>query len=165
MFYPDWEWCSTSPVGPIVSTLTKINERFCKFVMFVWGFCIFWHNILHFNSLSEGTLYFDDILHTLQKSVPVFTAYLSDIFTLHHFVWVYRISSWHSSCGVCRSLWPRSIDGSCRRSRWLLSPSGDLGIGLVWDNPTGPDPAAFWSDCWNPLQTELNYLWWVLSCS
>ena len=22
---------------------------------------------------------------------------------------------------------------------WLLSPSGDLGIGLVWDNPTPPD--------------------------
>ena len=21
------------------------------------------------------------------------------------------------------------------------------------------------SDCWNPLQAELNYLWWVLSCS
>ena len=25
----------------------------------------------------------------------------------------------------------------------LLSPSGDLGIGLVWDNPTGPDPTDF----------------------
>ena len=46
----------------------------------------------------------------------------------------------------------------------LLSPSGDLGIGLVWDNHPHPT-AAFWSDCWNPLQTELNYLWWVLSCS
>ena len=48
----------------------------------------------------------------------------------------------------------------------LLSPSGDLGIGLVWDNhpdhPTGP---TFWSHCWNPLQTELNYLGGVLSCS
>ena len=44
----------------------------------------------------------------------------------------------------------------------FLSPSGDLGIGLVWDNPTGP---TFWSHCWNPLQTELNYLGGVLSCS
>ena len=38
----------------------------------------------------------------------------------------------------------------------FLSPSADLGIGLVWHNlsiPTGP---TFWSDCWNPLQTELN---------
>ena len=43
----------------------------------------------------------------------------------------------------------------------LLSPSGDLGIGLVRDNPTGP---TFWSDCLNPLQTELDYLWGVLSC-
>ena len=42
----------------------------------------------------------------------------------------------------------------------LLSPSGDLGIGLVWDNPTGPHrTTTFQSDCWNPLQTELNYLW------
>ena len=51
--------------------------------------------------------------------------------------------------------------------RWLLSPSGDLGIGLVWDNrTTGPHrTATFRSDCWNPLQTELNYLWGVLSCS
>ena len=24
----------------------------------------------------------------------------------------------------------------------FLSPSGDLGIGLVWDNPTGPDPTG-----------------------
>ena len=48
----------------------------------------------------------------------------------------------------------------------FLSPSGDLGIGLVWDNPTGSDPTAtFRSDCWNPVQTELNYLWWFLSCS
>ena len=103
----------------------------------------------------------------------------------------------------------------------LLSPSGDLGIRLVWHNlspphPTGPHrhfsvrllksssnwtklsmrgpqlfsgwyqmilgvfrctqlfsdvfrlfsncfPTTF-SDCWNPLQAELNYLWWVLSC-
>ena len=45
----------------------------------------------------------------------------------------------------------------------FLSPSGDLGISLVWDNNrTGP---TFWSDCWNPLQSELNYLWGVLSCS
>ena len=49
----------------------------------------------------------------------------------------------------------------------FLSPSGDLGIGLVWDNhPTPPHwTTTFRSDCWNPLQTELNYLWRVLSCS
>ena len=49
----------------------------------------------------------------------------------------------------------------------LLSPSGDLGISLVWHNLSPPDPttATFRSDCWNPLQTELNHLWWVLSCS
>ena len=99
----------------------------------------------------------------------------------------------------------------------LLSLSGDLGIGLVWDNRTGPDrdfsvrlfksssnwtklsmrsPQLFsgwyqmildvfrcsqqfsdvfrlfsdcflpmFSDCWNPLQAELNYIWWVLSYS
>ena len=122
------------------------------------------------------------------------------------------------------------IMNSCRyfKNHWdilvglsLLSPSGDLGIGLVWDNRTGPDrtgpdhisvwllkssskwtkssmrgPQLFsgwyqmilgvfrcsqlfsdvfrlfsncfptmFSDCWNPLQAELNYLWWVLSCS
>ena len=45
----------------------------------------------------------------------------------------------------------------------FLSPSGDLGIGLVWDNNrTGP---TFWWDCWNPLQTELDHQWWVLSYS
>ena len=47
----------------------------------------------------------------------------------------------------------------------FLSPSGDLGIGLVWDNRIGPDHrTTFQSDCWNPLQSELNYLWGVLSC-
>ena len=80
MCYPDWEWCLTSPVGPIVSTLTKINDSFCKFVIFVWVFCISWRYLLHFASFSEGTLYFDDVLHTLQKSVHEFTAYLSDVF-------------------------------------------------------------------------------------
>ena len=52
-------------------------------------------------------------------------------------------------------------------SVWFLSPSGDLGIGLVWDNNrTPPHPTAtFRSDCWNPLQRELNYLWLVLICS
>ena len=49
----------------------------------------------------------------------------------------------------------------------FLSLSGDLGIGLVWDNNrTPPHPTAtFRSDCWNPFQSELNYLWGVLSCS
>ena len=48
--------------------------------LFVWGFCISWRYLLHFASFSEGTLYFDDVLHTLQKSVHEFTAYLSDVF-------------------------------------------------------------------------------------
>ena len=48
------------------------------------------------------------------------------------------------------------------KSQTLLSPSGDLGIGLVWHNLS---PPTFWSHCWNPLQTELNFLWGVLSCS
>ena len=100
----------------------------------------------------------------------------------------------------------------------FLSTSGDLGIGLVWHNLSGPHPTHFlvpllksssnwtkfsmrgpqlfsgwyqmilgvfrcsqqfpdvfrlfsdcfltmFSDCWNPLQAELNYLWWVLSYS
>ena len=47
----------------------------------------------------------------------------------------------------------------------FLSPSGDLGIGLVWDNHPDRTGPTFWSDCWNPLQTELNYLWGLLSCS
>ena len=40
-------------------------------------------------------------------------------------------------------------------------------IGLVWDNRTGPHPTGptFWTDYWNPLQTEINYLWGVLSWS
>ena len=49
---------------------------------------------------------------------------------------------------------------------WFLSPSGDLGISLVWHNLSGPDPTAtFRSDFWNPFQSELNYLWRVFSCS
>ena len=43
----------------------------------------------------------------------------------------------------------------------LLSPSGDLGIGLVWDNPTPPrlfGPTV-------EILFKLNYLWWALSCS
>ena len=42
----------------------------------------------------------------------------------------------------------------------FLWPSGDPGNGLVWDDhhpPTHPHRPGFWSDCWNPLQTELNY--------
>ena len=50
----------------------------------------------------------------------------------------------------------------------FLSPWGDLGIGLV-SNPsilsTQPNTATFWYECWNLIQTELNYQWWVLSCS
>ena len=47
----------------------------------------------------------------------------------------------------------------------LLSPSGDLGIGLVWHNLSPDRTATFRFECWNPLQSELNYLWGVLSCS
>ena len=47
----------------------------------------------------------------------------------------------------------------------FLSPSGDLRIGLIWDNLSWPHRPTFWSECWNPLQTDLNYLCWVLSCS
>ena len=49
----------------------------------------------------------------------------------------------------------------------LLSPSGDLGISLVWHNLSPPHhpTATFRFECWNPLQSELNYLWGVLSCS
>ena len=60
---------------------------------------------------------------------------------------------------------PRRKFGRCfKPEKNNTSLSGDLGIGLVWDNHP-PQPPTFWSDCWNPLQTELNYLWWVLSCS
>ena len=55
--------------------------------------------------------------------------------------------------------------GDIKSYRVLLSPSGDLGIGLVWDNHPDRTGPIFWSDCWNPLQTELNYLGGVLSCS
>ena len=53
----------------------------------------------------------------------------------------------------------------CFFQHYFLSPSGDLGIGLVWDNHPPHQTTTFRSDCWNPLQTELNHLWWVLSCS
>ena len=87
--------------------------------------------------LFECSVYLDDIFYTLLASLrvryilmmfctPCKRACMSLLhiwvmfFTLQHFVGVYRISSWHSLCGVCRSLWPRSIDGSIRRSRWRL---------------------------------------------
>ena len=47
----------------------------------------------------------------------------------------------------------------------LLSPSGDLR--MVWSEityPYYPPHPTFWSECWNFLQTELNLLWWALSC-
>ena len=56
----------------------------------------------------------------------------------------------------------------CMKWTWLalLSPSGDLGISLVWHNLSPPHrTATFRFECWNPLQSELNYLWGVLSCS
>ena len=33
--------------------------------------------------------------------------------------------------------------GALESQWWLLSPSGDPGIGLVWDNQTWPDPTHF----------------------
>ena len=50
----------------------------------------------------------------------------------------------------------------------FLSPWGDLGNGLVSDPSilsTETYTATFWYECWNLIQTELNYQWWVLSCS
>ena len=69
---------------------------------------------------------------------------------------------------LSRSAWQGYTKSVCKEHPFLLSPSGDLRIGLVWDNnrtPPHPTTAAFWSDCWNPRQNELNHLWWVLSCS
>ena len=134
-----------------------------------------------------------------------------------------------SSCFISNHV--RSLSNKMRHSNFwardaipyqfcnFLSPSGDLGFGLVWqnlsplDHPTDflvpllksssnwtkssmrvPQLFSGWyhmilgvfrcsqlfsdvfrlfsncfpmmfSDCWNPLQAELNYLWWVLSCS
>ena len=54
-------------------------------------------------------------------------------------------------------------------SLWLLfSPSGDLGIGLIWDNhliPIHPTPYNFLVWELKSSSTELNYLWWVFGCS
>ena len=50
----------------------------------------------------------------------------------------------------------------------FLSPWGDLGNGLISDPSilsTETYTATFWYECWNLIQTELNYQWWVLSCS
>ena len=47
----------------------------------------------------------------------------------------------------------------------FLSPSGDRGIGQVsyYNHPI--HPVTFWLECWNlRVQTELNYIWWDLSC-
>ena len=72
-----------------------------------------------------------------------------------------------SLCGLVLMLVANILMALLALPGWLLSPSGDLGISLVWHNLSGPDrtgPPTFWSDCWNPLQTELNYLGGVLSC-
>ena len=45
------------------------------------------------------------------------------------------------------------------RCSQLLSPSGDLGIGLVWDN-LSLSHTTFRYECWNHVQAELYYLWW-----
>ena len=68
--------------------------------------------------------------------------------------------------GVVLKLWSgwhcSMIFGFSHEGRSLLPPSGDIGTGLVWYNhPPQPNtPSTFWSDCWNPLQAELNYLWY-----
>ena len=127
--------------------------------------------------------------------------------------WTWTVNMNMTSLTI-RSDWDRCLINYIPKK--FLSPSGDLGIGLVWDNRTGPDQISVWqlkssskwtkssmrgpqlfsgwyqmilgvfrcsqlfsdvfrlfsncfptmfSDCWNPLQAELNYLWWVLSCS
>ena len=92
-----------------------------------------------------------------------------------HFVelplWSVEISS-RSGCFCWKSNWTKFDQVENTGGHWettvaafLLSPSGDLGIGLVWDNHPTHRTTTFQSDCWNPLQTELNYLWGVLSCS
>ena len=58
-----------------------------------------------------------------------------------------------------------SVSSRVSQPKMFLSLSGDLGIGLVWDYHPH-HRTTFRSECWNPLQTELNYLWRrVLSCS
>ena len=50
------------------------------------------------------------------------------------------------ACLVWAPCWLRLPWRTSRKRGWrweLLSPSGDLGIGLVWDNPTGPDRTDF----------------------
>ena len=47
---------------------------------------------------------------------------------------------------------------------FFLSPSGDLGISLVWRNLSGPD-RHFSVRLLKSSQSEQNYLWGVLSCS
>ena len=110
---------------------------------------------------------------SVHKIAPRFQDYLvrfsiyrnpSQVFQLKHQFKVQQCKPCHQ-CKPCQQFKPCHIPHIC--PYWyttaLLSTSRDLGIGLVWDNlSTGP---TSWSDCWNPLQTELNYLWWVLSCS
>ena len=76
------------------------------------------------------------------------------------------LCSWRLQFWAALSKWPRFGWGQ-EEAQWnflfLLSPSGDLGISLVWHNRT--PPPTFWPHCWNPLQTELNHLWGYLSCS
>ena len=85
----------------------------------------------------------------------------------------YRMSrqDWSAITRIWGNLWrsllpqlPGTIHLHLIILHFFLSPSGDLGIGLVWHNLSPldhPTPPTFWSHCWNPLQTELNYLWWV----
>ena len=49
-----------------------------------------------------------------------------------------------------RIVLPTALSNSNRLFSALLSPSGDLGIGLVWDNHPH-HRTTFRSDCWNPL--------------
>ena len=68
--------------------------------------------------------------------------------------------------GRLQSLPPQEPGKKTKIISVFLSPSGDLGISLVWHNLSPPHrTATFRFECWNPLLTELNHLWGVLSCS
>ena len=79
---------------------------------------------------------------------------------------VAQLTSQLSRRTTCASTWS-SAQLHQSMEIWPGSPSSGLltlGIGLVWDILSYPYP-TFYYECWNLLQTELNYLWWDLSCS
>ena len=74
----------------------------------------------------------------------------------------FQVKIWFFTSAKCTSYNWSLKPVACWRCSIFLSPSGDLGIDLVWDNWTRPvqtsPPPTFWSHCWNPLQTEPNFL-------